>query len=184
MTRSHIQVTPSRESHVMHITYWVCAARETPIFNPKFPLRSISFRSRASPFLVEMQILNCCRSGDHRFQIFFPFKPVHHRPRPARLPARRVHPSTVSQYLVPETPLIPTMSVPECPILVPGTPIFTPEPFRRPPPPHFALCRGTYLPKCRVSAPPPPSPVLRMFREIELAVAISWPLRGFSWQIF
>ena len=40
--------------------YWVCAARETPIFSPEFPFRSISFsqitpkniRFGASPFYI------------------------------------------------------------------------------------------------------------------------------------
>ena len=38
--------------------------------------------------------------------------------------------------------------------------IFTLEPLRRPPPPHFSLCRGTYLPKCGPSAPPPPRSII------------------------
>ena len=44
--------------------YWVCAARETPIFNPRFPVRSISFsqnvkifRSEASPFYIPETII-------------------------------------------------------------------------------------------------------------------------------
>ena len=49
--------------------YWVCAARETPIFSPKFPFRSIFtnfqiFRSGASP------VYSFCRSGDHNFRNF------------------------------------------------------------------------------------------------------------------
>ena len=57
--------------------YWVCAARETPIFSPKFPVRSIiyyyffykcqKFRSDASPSY------SFCRSGDHNFRNFFTF---------------------------------------------------------------------------------------------------------------
>ena len=44
---------------ILHIAYWVCAARETTIFSPKFSLRSISFsqmtkkiRSGASPLYI------------------------------------------------------------------------------------------------------------------------------------
>ena len=59
--------------------YWVCAARETPIFSPEFSFRSISFsqitkiiRSGASPFYT---FCGFCRSGDHHFQNFFNFNP-------------------------------------------------------------------------------------------------------------
>ena len=59
--------------------YWVCAARETPIFSPEFPFRSISIsqitkkiRSGASPFYI---FGGFCRSGDHHFQNFFNFNP-------------------------------------------------------------------------------------------------------------
>ena len=62
----------------------LCAARETPIFNPKFPLRSISFS----------QITKIFRSGAREILHFFPFRrpsfskflyvqTVHRRPRPA-----------------------------------------------------------------------------------------------------
>ena len=51
-----------------YVCIWVCAARETPIFSPKFPLRSISItqitkkiRSGASPFYI---FCGFCRSGD------------------------------------------------------------------------------------------------------------------------
>ena len=50
--------------HNMYCIICMCRARDPGIFNPKFPFRSISFsqmtkifRSRASPFLVERQIL-------------------------------------------------------------------------------------------------------------------------------
>ena len=78
-------------------------------------------------------ILN--RSGDHRFQNVFPFKPLLSYTLQIIIAGGQpqcrpdVHPwathALFSQYIVPETPLIPSKSVPECPILFPETTIFT-----------------------------------------------------------
>ena len=57
--------------------YWVCAARETPIFSPEFPFRSISFsqnyqkiRSGASPFYIFGRILPFRSSSSFRSPTF------------------------------------------------------------------------------------------------------------------
>ena len=60
--------------------YWVCAARETPIFSPEFPFRSISFSHITNKSVPEHHHFTsffggfCC-SGDHHFQNFFNFNP-------------------------------------------------------------------------------------------------------------
>ena len=125
----------------------------------------LSFSSRASPCLVARQIWYFCHSGDHRFQHFFAFKPllvtlyrtfIAGRGQPECQPD--VHPWTTHAYfrniLCYRAPLIPTKWVPECPILVPETPISTLQLVQEPP--HCWLCRITNLPKCDLSAPPPP----------------------------
>ena len=68
--------------------YWVCAARETPIFSPEFPFRSISFSQITKKSVPEHHhftfLGGFCRSGDHHFQNFFNFNPFiasHGRPR-------------------------------------------------------------------------------------------------------
>ena len=64
--------------------HWVCAARETPIFSPKFPFQSISFSQMTKKSGPEHYNFNFfCRSGDHHFQNFFNFNPVHRLPRRA-----------------------------------------------------------------------------------------------------
>ena len=63
--------------------YWVCAARETPIFSPEFPFRSISFSQitppkKKNPFrsITILHFLSgFSRSGDHHFQNVFNFNP-------------------------------------------------------------------------------------------------------------
>ena len=58
--------------------YWVCAARETPIFSPEFPFRSISFSQnyQKNPEHHHFTFFDgFCRSGDHHFQNFFNFNP-------------------------------------------------------------------------------------------------------------
>ena len=59
--------------------YWVCAARETPIFSPEFPFRSISFSQISKKSVPEHHHFTFfggfCRSGDHHFQNFFNFNP-------------------------------------------------------------------------------------------------------------
>ena len=55
--------------------YWVCAARETPIFSAEFPFRSISFSQITKKSVPEHHHFNFfagfCLSGDHHFQFFF-----------------------------------------------------------------------------------------------------------------
>ena len=82
--------------------YWVCAARETPIFSPEFPFRSISFSQITQKSVPEHHHFTFfggfCRSGDNHFQNFFNFSPNAKRKafgsvagkQPARAPARRV----------------------------------------------------------------------------------------------
>ena len=59
--------------------YWVCAARESPIFSPEFPFRSISFSQITQKSVPEHHHFTFfggfCRSGDHHFQNFFNFNP-------------------------------------------------------------------------------------------------------------
>ena len=74
--------------YVHMYAYWVCAARETPIFSPKFPFRSISFHKLPKTPVRSITILHFwadfCRSGDHHFQKFFNFNPFIRLPRPAQ----------------------------------------------------------------------------------------------------
>ena len=63
-----------------HMTaYWVCAARETPIFSPEFPFRSISVSQISKKSVPEHHHFTFwggfCRSGDHNFQNVFNFNP-------------------------------------------------------------------------------------------------------------
>ena len=51
-----VSVSRRGDSHA----YWVCAARETPIFSPKFPFRSISFS----------QIFSYSAPEHHHFTVF------------------------------------------------------------------------------------------------------------------
>ena len=56
---------------------WVCAARETPIFIPEFPFRSISL-SQITKIPEHHHFTffgGFCRSGGHHFQNFFNFNP-------------------------------------------------------------------------------------------------------------
>ena len=59
--------------------YWVCAARETPIFSPEFPFRSISFSQITKESLPDHHHFKFfggfCHSGDHHFQNVFNFNP-------------------------------------------------------------------------------------------------------------
>ena len=59
--------------------YWVCAARETPIFSPEFPFRSISFLQISKKSVPGHHHFTFWggffRSGDHHFQNFFNFNP-------------------------------------------------------------------------------------------------------------
>ena len=76
----------------MFAYYWVCAARDTPIFRPEkaeFPFRSMPIQlpyhfyrlptiKKSVPEHHHFTFLagvGCCRSGDHHFQNFFNFNP-------------------------------------------------------------------------------------------------------------
>ena len=56
-----------------------CAARETPIFSPEFPFRSISFSQISKKSVPEHHHFTFfggfCRSGDHHLKNFFNFNP-------------------------------------------------------------------------------------------------------------
>ena len=68
--------------------YWVCAARETPIFSPKFPFRSISSLQIFKYFVPEHhQFKVFCRSGDHNFRNFAAQCPPDASYSPFRRPA-------------------------------------------------------------------------------------------------
>ena len=161
--------------------YWVCAARETPIFSPEFPFRSISFSQITKKSVPEHHHLTFfggfCRSGDHHFQNFFNFNPFiasHGRlspnakrsaaaaPRVSNRPERQ--PDASWQFrrlafsrskrikLVPE-PRIFKLKTAQARS---GAPRFHARPGARSGArAHFSLCRGTYLPKFGVSTPPP-----------------------------
>ena len=64
--------------------YWVCATRETPIFSPEFPFRSISFSQITKKSVLQHHYFTFfggfCRSGDHHFQNFFNFTLPRHMP--------------------------------------------------------------------------------------------------------
>ena len=66
-------------SIIFRYAYWVCAAREIPIFSPEFPFRSISFSQITKKSVPEHHHITFfggfCRSGDHHFQNFFNFNP-------------------------------------------------------------------------------------------------------------
>ena len=85
---------PLRGRTSIMYAYWVCAAREAPIFSPEFSFRSISFtqitkkiRSGASPFYF-LFFGGFCRSGDHHFQNFFNFSPNAKRSAAPRVSSR------------------------------------------------------------------------------------------------
>ena len=58
---------------VIPYAYWVCAARETPIFSPEFPFRTLIFTNfQKNPFwsITMLHFFGgFCRSGDHLFKI-------------------------------------------------------------------------------------------------------------------
>ena len=163
--------------------YWVCAARETPIFSPEFPFRSISFsqnnyqkiHSGASPFYIFLADFAVPET------IIFKISLISTRSSPPtgrlspnckafgsaglaagrRAPARRV-------LAVPETRIF-TLKTDQARSGAPrifklktaqarsGAPHFHPRPGARSGArAHFSLCRGTYLPK--FGSPPPPTP--------------------------
>ena len=78
MTRQSLDcVSPTmgRGGGYFHMyAYWVSATRETPIFSPEFPFRSISF-SRITKKSVPEHHHFTFFGGDHNFQNFFNFNP-------------------------------------------------------------------------------------------------------------
>ena len=67
-----IEVSPQGGGGYFHMyAYWVCAARETPIFSPEFPFRSISFSQITKKSVPEHHHFTFfgkfCRSGDLHF---------------------------------------------------------------------------------------------------------------------
>ena len=107
--------------HFYICAYWVCAARETPIFSPKFPLRSIT-------------ILHFCRSGDHHFRNFFTLKPFI-----ARVLARRILQS------VPETPPSRSSSIRSSPFFTLPRHIISWGECPDPPPPPPRVCQRNVI---------------------------------------
>ena len=74
-----VQTRGGGGGYIHMYAYWVCAARETPIFSPEFPFRSISFSQITKKSVPEHHHFTFfggfCRSGDHHFQNFFNFNP-------------------------------------------------------------------------------------------------------------
>ena len=162
--------------------YWVCAARETPIFSPKFPFRSISFSQITKISATEHHHLTffCgfCRSGDHHFQSFLNFNPFiasHGRlspnakrsaaPRVSGRPERKPDASWQFRRLAfPRSkPYQARSAAPHFHAQNGSSSIRSPtflrstgSLFRRSPGP-FSLCRGTYVPtRIWGEYPPPP----------------------------
>ena len=124
---------------------------------------SISFQSITKDMhlpLLQGRFYIFCRSGDHRFQICLSVQAVHRRPRPAEPESQpdafilwqRTRIFTTSNS---RDPLIPTKSVSECPILVPGTPMFTLSLVLDPGIFHFTVAHIKMWDEC---PPPPPDP--------------------------
>ena len=56
---------------IIMYAYWVCAAKETPIFSHEFPVRSISFSQITKNSVHHFKFFGgFCRSGDPHFQNF------------------------------------------------------------------------------------------------------------------
>ena len=141
-------------------TYWVCAARKTPIISPKCPLRSINYHfhkmTKQSP--LGASSLNLLPLRRPSFSKFLYRKQIssHSSPPTAGLlqPLRSAGQSASQMrpilQSVPETPHSRSSSI-RSPAL-----IFHARARSGPPPPFFLLCRGTYLPTFWASHPPPP----------------------------
>ena len=108
-------------------------------------------------FSCKADFKNCCRSGDHHFQNLFTFKPfiaVHGLLTAA---SSASSPGLAAGQSASQTRPSMGNACAFFTISSSGDPPFSrSSSLRTPPPPYFSLCRGTYLPKCGVSAPPPP----------------------------
>ena len=154
--------------------YWVCAARETPIFIPIFPFRSISFShiTKKNPF-PSITILHHLAEFAVPETIIFKISLVSTRSSPPTVGSARTRvsgrlerqPDASWQFrriafsrskrikLVPE-PRIFKLKTAQARS---GAPHFHARlGARSGARAHFSLCRGTYLPKFGVSTPPPP----------------------------
>ena len=142
--------------------YWVCAARETPIFSPEFPFRSISFSqiTQKNPFR-SITILHFLADFAVPETIIFKFSLISTRSSPPTAGSARMQ--SVRQrrgvLAVPEIRIFtlktdqtsfrsPAFSSSKRLKLVPEPPHFHARPGARSGAlAHFSLCRGTYLPK-------------------------------------
>ena len=142
--------------------YWVCAAWETPIFSPKFPIRSISFSQMTKKAAPEHHHF-FCRSGNHHKKKnlfnFNPFIAVHGRLTAASPNAK--HSGSAAGLAAGQS------ASQTRPIVSSRDPHFQARAHSKAPhfhvqalsgAPHFSLCRGTYLPIFGASTPPPPPP--------------------------
>ena len=152
---------------------WVCAARETPIFSPKFPFRSISLSQmtkKSGPEHHHFTFIAVPESIIFKisFNNFNPFTASHGRlsPNAKRSAAPRVSGRPECQPDASWQFRRPAFSRSKRLKLVPEPRIFMLDRGARSGArADFSRCRGTYLPKLGVSRPtppPPPSPVLRM----------------------
>ena len=163
--------------------YWVCAARETPIFSPEFPFRSIiiftnyqRIRSGASPFYIFWRILSFRRPSVSKISLNSTRSAPHHSRlspnaafglRRGLTAAPERQPDASWQFwrvafsrskrikLVPE-PRIFKLKTAQARS---GAPHFHARPGARSGTrAHFSLCRVTYmyLPKFGGEYPPPP----------------------------
>ena len=154
---------------------WVCAARETPIFSPKFPLRSIPFSQMTKISAPEHHhLIFFCRSGDHHFQHFFTFQPfiAAHGRLTAASPwvSGRPQCQPDASYIqsVPETPTF-TLE------LAPEPHIFTLE--LAPEPPFFTL--PWHIPTKTLGECPPRGRQVPLF----YTFGIQSPLKGTAWKL-
>ena len=186
--------------------YWVCAARETPIFSPEFPFRSISFSQITKKSVPEHHHFTFsggfCRSGDYHLKIFFNFNPFitpHGRlsPNAKHSAAPRVSGRSGDSHFHAQNGSSsfrsPAFSRSKRLKLVPEPRIFKLKTaqarsgahFHARPRArsgalaHFSLCRSTYLSKFGVSTPPPPPPPRGDMQTVELgqtSIVLATPL--------
>ena len=152
----------------MHIGY--VPARETPIFSPEFPFRSISFsqitKIKSVPEHHHFTFFGgFCRSGDHHFQNFFNFNPFigshglaagqsASQTRPGSSGDSHFHAQNGSSLF--RSPRIFKLKTAQARFRSPAFSCSTGSSFRSPGP-FFTLPRHIiYPPKFWVSTPPPP----------------------------